>query len=136
MCKLISCFFFLFFCSIFLSAGGSGPFQNELGSGYVTESYNKLHEENIYLTPSATGSFQINAPVSRFSIWFEAAASFTFNTATLTVHIASESFGSYLATTPLLLQPQELSSGTFIHFHNGPATQTIRYRSLGRQNFR
>ena len=138
MIKKITLFTLMTLQSVTSFCADSGPTQHEANMGYVTESYDKIFRQNITLGANATGSFQIINPVSKFNLYLEQSASFTFNTATKTVYIASQTsqWEGHEGSRTLELQPEELSSGTFIWFDNGGVEQIIRFKSYGRQNYK
>jgi len=121
-----------------LTAQDSGPRATLVPMGYMTESYNLTVFRAFNLAANATAGYQIQAPVSRFSFYMEGGnASFTFNTATATAYIASQtdSWESYNASDPVHLEPIELASGSFIWIQNGGTAQTVRIKTYGRQNY-
>jgi len=109
--------------------------------GYLCEAGPKVTPEAGYgkqffkaqaVGSAATASFQITQPVSRYSIYFDQSASYTFSYTSDAFLVASATdWRSFTGSRTLDLQPLELSSGVYLWLHNGAKAQTIRFQSYG-----
>lgn len=100
------------------------------GKSVPEEGYPKTFFKRVNIGASATSSFQITEPVSRYSFWCAAPCSYTFNVAATAVKGAG--WNQVTATTTQVLIPRELGDNTYFWFHNGTTAQTIYFQGFGK----
>lgn len=99
------------------------------------EGYNRTFFTTKTLGASATGTFKISQPVSRWSMRIDKSCAFTFQTGLTGAYTTASGTASqwfqFVGSTTLELMPQDIASGSSIFFKNGTGAQTIRFYSFG-----
>jgi hypothetical protein len=85
------------------------------------------------ISGNASAAITLPGSVSRYSIWLNQSASFTFRatSGTAAPFPAIENWQRHIGSRTLELVPHHVSSGNYFLIQNGAAAQTIRIHLLG-----